>query len=112
MKLLSHYNSKDPEMKEFVQQEMAKLEIGTTIARLRERNHLTQTELAARAGMSASKVSMIESGPKNIELATLIRLATALGYRLRTGFVQSKRRMHSTVVGTPSGFAKRSRRKR
>jgi transcriptional regulator with XRE-family HTH domain len=98
-------------MKAFVQQEMAKLKIGTTIATLRERSHLTQTELAARAGMSASKVSMIESGPKNIELSTLIRLATALGYRFRTGFVRAKGRMHAMAFGTPRSLAKRSQRK-
>jgi transcriptional regulator with XRE-family HTH domain len=80
----------DPEMKDLVEQELATLRLGTTIAQMRERHHLTQTQLAARAGMSASKISAIETGPKNIELATLIRIATALGYQFRPEFVPTK----------------------
>jgi transcriptional regulator with XRE-family HTH domain len=80
----------DPEMKDLVEQELATLRLGTTIARMRERHHLTQTQLAARAGMSASKISAIETGPKNVELATLIRIATALGYQFKPEFVPAK----------------------
>lgn len=80
----------DPEMKALVEQELATLRLGTTIARIRERHHLTQTQLAARAGMSASKISAIEGGPKNVELATLIRIATALGYQFKLEFVSAK----------------------
>jgi transcriptional regulator with XRE-family HTH domain len=57
---------------------------------MRGKRNLTQTELAARAGMSASKISAIESSPKNIELATLIRIATALEYQFRPAFVPAK----------------------
>jgi transcriptional regulator with XRE-family HTH domain len=82
----------DPEMKDLVEQELATLRLGTTIARMRERRHLTQTQLAARAGMSASKISAIETGPKNVEVATLIRIATALGYQFKPEFVPAKAR--------------------
>ena len=86
----------DPEMKDLVDRELATLRLGAAIARIREKHHLTQTQLAARAGMSASKISAIESSPKNIELATLIRIATALGYEFKAEFVptRAKRRRH------------------
>jgi transcriptional regulator with XRE-family HTH domain len=80
----------DPEMKELVEQELATLRLGSAIAHMREKRHLTQTELAARAGMSASKISSIESCPKNIELATLIRIARALGYQFKAEFVPAE----------------------
>ena len=80
----------DPEMKDLVERELATLRIGSAIAQLREKRHLTQTQLAARAGMSASKISAIESSPKNIEVATLIRIASALGCELRAEFVRPK----------------------
>ena len=77
-------------MKDLVEQELATLRVGTTIARMRERHHLTQTQLAARAGMSASKISAIEAGPKNVELATLIRIAAALGHQFKPKFVPAE----------------------
>jgi transcriptional regulator with XRE-family HTH domain len=80
----------DPEMKDLVERELASLRLGAAIARMREKRHLTQTQLAARAGMSASKISAIESCPKNIELATLIRIARALGYQFKTEFVPAR----------------------
>lgn len=80
----------DPEMKNLVKRELAVLRLGTTIARMREKRKLTQTQLAAKAGMSASKISAIESGPKNVELSTLIRIASALGYRFVPEFVPEK----------------------
>jgi hypothetical protein len=46
----------DPEMRELVEKELASLQIGTQIAKLRAKHRLNQTQLAARAGMSAPKV--------------------------------------------------------
>lgn len=77
-------------MKNLIERELAVLRLGTTIARIREKRKLTQTQLAAKAGMSASKISAIESGPKNVELSTLIRIASALGYRFVPEFVPAK----------------------
>ena len=80
----------DPEIRELVERELEHLRIGVLIARIREERHLSQTQLAARAGMSASKISAIENSPKNVELATLIRIAHALGYQFRPEFVRTK----------------------
>jgi transcriptional regulator with XRE-family HTH domain len=77
-------------MQELVEKELANLEIGVQIAKLRAKHCLNQTQLAARARMSAPKVSRIESKPANVQLDTLIRLGKALGARLEVRFVEEK----------------------
>jgi transcriptional regulator with XRE-family HTH domain len=97
----------DPEMKDLVERELAALRLGATIAKMRETRNLTQTQLAALAGMSASKISAIETGPKNVELATVIRIATALGYQFRPEFVPVR-----TKAGPQAATGARGRRLR
>ena len=80
----------DPEMRELVEKELASLNLGIQIARLREQQGLSQTQLAARAGMSAPKISVLECSPKDAKLSTLIRIARALGLGLRVEFVPEK----------------------
>ena len=82
----------DAAMRELVEKELASLEIGVQIAKLRAKHRLNQTQLAARARMSAPKVSRIESKPANVQLDTLIRLAQALGARLEVRLVEVKGR--------------------
>ena len=80
----------DPEMRELVEKELASLNVGIQIARLREQMGLSQTQLAARAGMSAPKISVLECSPKDAKLSTLIRIAQALGLGLKVEFVPEK----------------------
>ncbi len=61
----------NPQVRELVEKELASLEVGTQIAKLRERRRLNQTQLAARANMSTPKISRIESKPTNVQLDTL-----------------------------------------
>lgn len=82
----------DSAMREMVEKELAGLEIGVQIAKLRAKHRMNQTQLAARARMSAPKVSRIESKPANVQLDTLIRLAQALGARLEVRLVEEKER--------------------
>ncbi|MFQ5695287.1 MAG: helix-turn-helix domain-containing protein [Terriglobia bacterium] len=76
----------DKEMKALVEQELQALRIGEKVARLREEEKLTQTKLAARAGMSSSKISVIENEPHNIEIATLVKIALAAKRKLKISF--------------------------
>jgi len=85
----------DPELKGLVERELATLRLGVAIAKMREKRNLTQTQLAALAGMSASKISAIEGNPRNVELATLIRIVAALGYNFRPEFVPAKAKSHT-----------------
>jgi len=82
----------DQETRELVEKELASLNVGIQIARLREQRGLTQTQLAARAGMSAPKISVLECSPKDAKLSTLIRIARALGLGLRVEFIPEKSR--------------------
>jgi len=80
----------DEKMKGLIEKEIAGLDIGIRLASLRAEQHLNQTQLAARAGMNASKISKIESSPANLTLSTLTRLAEALGATVKIEFVSKK----------------------
>ncbi|MGH9787675.1 MAG: helix-turn-helix domain-containing protein [Candidatus Acidiferrales bacterium] len=82
----------DKEFKALVEQELASLRIGARLAAIREEAGLTQTKLAARAGMASSKVSAIESQPQNLELGTLIRLALAANRKVEVSFPKGRSR--------------------
>jgi len=77
-------------MRELVEKELANLSVGIQIARLREQRGLSQTQLAARAGMSAPKISVLGCSPKDAKLSTLIRIARAMGLDLKIEFVSEK----------------------
>lgn len=81
----------DPKLRELVEQELANLQLGVQIARLRAEENLSQTKLAALADMSAPKISAIENQPRNLTIATLIRLAHALGSKVEIKLVPQKR---------------------
>ncbi len=71
-------NSDDFELK--VQKRLAELEIEQDILSLRQQRGWTQSELAEMAGVSQPFIAKLESGRAvNIELKTLVRIATALG---------------------------------
>jgi DNA-binding XRE family transcriptional regulator len=79
---------KNKKLRALVEQELATLEIGEKIAALREEEGMTQTRLAARAGMPSSKISAIESAPQNLEIATLVRIARAANRKLKIKFTR------------------------
>jgi len=81
---------KDPKTREQIEKELQSLELGIQIAKLRQKQGLNQTQLAARAGMNASKVSVIENSPQNMRLGTLLRLAHALNGRLKIQLIPEK----------------------
>lgn len=56
--------------------------LGPVIRDLRIERGLTQVELAARAGVSKSMLSLYEGGKRRPQLETLERLVDALGVRL------------------------------
>jgi transcriptional regulator with XRE-family HTH domain len=81
---------KNAEFKRLVDDEIAALKVGTQIAKLRQRAGLTQTQLAALAGMSAPKISDIERSARNVTFATIVRIASALGSRVDINFKSHK----------------------
>lgn len=61
--------------------------LGNTIRDIRRRNKLTAVEIARRAGISASHLSLIETGHITPQIPTLDKIAGALGVTLAVGFV-------------------------
>ncbi|MBT3384453.1 MAG: helix-turn-helix transcriptional regulator [Prolixibacteraceae bacterium] len=49
---------------------------------LRKKKHLTQSELAEKTGMEKGQISKIENGKFNLTLATINKIALALGARV------------------------------
>jgi transcriptional regulator with XRE-family HTH domain len=92
---------RDPEMRQLIEKELASLDLGIQIARLREKAKLNQTQLAARAGMNASKISLIESSARNVTLHTLARVAHALNTKVKIEFVPVKGKRSSVARRRP-----------
>lgn len=63
--------------------------IGTTIRQLRTSAGLTLTALAAKADLTKSTLSKIETGQVSAPISTFIRIADALGVRLADFFAES-----------------------
>lgn len=62
-----------------VHEELKALNVGVQLARLREERGLTQTQLAAKVGMSSPNISRIETNPgQNLTLQSLVKLFGAL----------------------------------
>jgi transcriptional regulator with XRE-family HTH domain len=78
----------DPELREIVERELDSLQLGVQIAKLRASERLSQTQLAALAEMSAPKISAMENEPRNLTIATLIRVAHALGSKVEIKLVK------------------------
>ena len=57
-------------------------EIRAQIVKAREEAHITQKELAKLSGLTQSNISNIESGSNRPTIATLKKIADALGKRL------------------------------
>ena len=100
---------RDSKMRDLIEKEIAALEVGVQIARLRGALKMNQTQLAARAGMNASKVSKIESAPKNVTLNTLTRLAIALNRRIKIDFVAARKRKATAGGKRHDGVAHKRR---
>ena len=78
-------------LKELVERELEHLGLGVQIARLRAEEKLSQTKLAAKADMSAPKISAMENEPRNLTIGTLIRVAHALGSKVEIRLVRQRK---------------------
>ncbi len=84
---LRRLEKKFPGIGQKVQEELAVLRIAHKIAELRERHHLTQAELARRAGLKQSSLARMEqAGYTDYKLSTLSRIAKAAKAHLQVSF--------------------------
>ncbi|HLJ20343.1 MAG TPA: helix-turn-helix domain-containing protein, partial [Stellaceae bacterium] len=74
--------------------------IGRTVRRLRLERRLTQQALAARLGVSASYLNLIEHDQRNITAALLIRVSETLGIDLATLSGSTERQLEAQLRET------------
>lgn len=78
---------KDKEFRKYYEEEGQKLEIGYKIAQLRQKNRLTQKQLASKIATSQTVISRLESGDYwKCSLSTLEKIATATRTHLTVDF--------------------------
>ena len=77
----------DPELARAVEERLAEMRIEQELVSLREKEGLSQRDLALRIGASQPYVAKLESGRvRNLGLKTLIKYAAATGTRLTVSF--------------------------
>ena len=91
--LYDRYVGTDPERAEAYEQEVLNATIARRIFDLRTKAGLSQRDLAARVGTSASAICRLEDADyEGHSLSLLKRIAEALGTRVEIRFVPPKRR--------------------
>jgi|ERR1035437_6431715 DNA-binding XRE family transcriptional regulator len=68
------YGKKGSDTREKFEQEFDAFKIGVLIKEARSKKHLTQEELAQKAGTTKNYISRIENGASDIRLTTLMRV--------------------------------------
>jgi len=64
---------------------MNKMEIGKALIDRRDTLKITQAKLSKRCGVSVHTLSNLETGDGNVTLDTLLKVATAVGYKVTVG---------------------------
>ena len=84
---------KSPGLKKRVETLVEQMSIEQDLIALREERGLSQRALAALVGVTQPVIARIESGKaKNLELKTVVRIATALGARVQIGLERTESR--------------------
>lgn len=94
------------------QEQRLTLEVGRTIRHARKLADLTQTELAARAGIDQGDLSRLETGQgvRGATIAIVERVAQALGREVLIQFVDPavRRKPSEKAAGEPKAAARSS----
>ena len=80
---------KNPKFREAFEEGLDWLTLAASAASMRERMHLSQTELAARIHSSQAVISRLERGG-NVQIETLNRIAKALNAKLKIDFIPQR----------------------
>lgn len=80
--MIDIWTEKDPSFRATFEAAWQQRELLRALARRREELGLSQTEVAARMGTSQSTLARLEQGSANPTLATVARLAKALGQKI------------------------------
>jgi DNA-binding XRE family transcriptional regulator len=86
---------KDPEFKKIYEEEGRVIDMCVEIVRAREREQLSQQELAKRSGVTRQQISKLENGA-NCNLRTLVRVSATLGFTVNLAAnLQQKQRQRT-----------------
>jgi len=77
---------KDPRLARMWEEEQAEIKVSIAIMEAREKEGLTQKDLAKATGMKQNAISRIERGDTNPTVGTLQRIADGLNKELVIGF--------------------------
>lgn len=70
-----------------VQELMAEIDLRQDLIALREARHMTQVQLAQKLGVTQGVIAKLEGRyTKDVKLSTLVRVAAALGARVKVSF--------------------------
>ncbi|MHB1045296.1 MAG: helix-turn-helix domain-containing protein [Thermoanaerobaculia bacterium] len=87
----------DPVLASAVEERMAEMKIEQELVALREREGLSQRDLAMKLGTTQPYIAKLESGRvRNVGLKTLARYAAATGSTLTVTFAPARRRRKAT----------------
>ncbi len=81
---------KDPEFKRHYDESSVKWHVAMQIVEARQKANMTQGELARQIGDRQQNVSRIESGEQNVTVATLNKIAKAVGGQLVVKIIEQK----------------------
>ena len=76
--------------KEKVQQQMQE-DVAAYVRAARAFRHLSEKELADKAGISRSRLSLIENAKTNVRIETLAKIMAVLGFRWVFGFIKAQK---------------------
>lgn len=85
--LKKEHIEKNPEMKEYYNQERVRLNVAVRILELREQYNLSQRNLAEKAGLPQSTIARIENGSVNTSVEMLGKIAVAVDKEVEIKFV-------------------------
>lgn len=87
------YIAQDPELAAAFEEELSAADIASQICNLRKRAGLSQRQLAAKVGTTASVICRLEdSDYEGHSVSMLKRIAAALGRNIKIVFVPARRR--------------------
>lgn len=78
---------KNPRFKAMYEKELQKADIAIAIAFMRQKNRLTQSQMAKKLKVSQAAVARIEAGEQNLTLETMMKIAKVFKKKLVVKFV-------------------------
>lgn len=100
----------DPVHRDEIHALMTEIDVRQDLIALREARGLTQVELAEKLGVRQPIISKLEGGgTKDLKLSTLVKVAAALGARVKIMFEPQDRQMKAAVRKATADGRKRKR---